>query len=489
MDIKAVFFTAYLWNMLGKLLVRGMGIFSTLILVRILDPSDFGIMALAMMVIGFFVVITDMGVNRYLILLEKPEKKDYDSAWTLNILLRALIVGAILLSSSKIGVFLDSVELEFVLNIIAVTCFFNVFQSIKLVELERNIDFKTINQIQVTAKIFSVTATVSSALYYESYFALLIGNATSTVLMLYLSYRYTRYYPKLNFNFTKQMFTFSFLLIVRNLVGYCRSQVDTLIVGKKFGEAALGEFNISRQFAILPQTEIVGPAMQPAFSLLSTLKKDKKAFMQKIYQGLFLIYSFITPCCIGLFMLAEPFVLTILGEKWSNTIPYIGYLGFLMFPFATQVILHALYDGMAKTKYSMLTDVFGLTAIILLVVFIDFETLDSFILGRVLIGAAALVLSLVLAKTIVGLSFRKMLTLSALPVICSAGLFFSLNYYMFEFNQSWLTLIVNVACGAFVYLGGYFILLKLLTVLNAKGWLCSLLPSPLLLFIKTGNYK
>jgi O-antigen/teichoic acid export membrane protein len=472
--------------MAGKTTVRSLGIVSTLILVRILGPEDFGIMALAMMVMGLFIVLSDVGINRYLILFDNPSKQDYDSAWTLNILLRLVILILVLFTSSYIAGFMGSSDLGFVLNVVAIFGFIGAFQSVDLIRLERNIDFKINNQIAVIAKVFAVILTVSCAFYYQSYMALLIGNGVSTMIMLALSYYFTGYRPTFRFTFDQQLFSFSSLLMLRNIVGFCRSTIDSLVVGKKFGEASLGEFNISRQFAILPLTEVIGPAMQPAFSAFSAIKDDRDKFKEKVYQSLFLIYSFIGPCSIGLYLLAEPFVLTVLGEKWQASIGYIDTLGFLMFPFATQLILHNLYDAFGKAKFSMLTDLYGLVCIALFVAMVSVPSVDFFIDVRVLIGLSSVLVSFVLAHLITGLSCQKILGLALVPISCSLLLLVFLQHFLLIFEAHYLTLLVNTLLGAIVYGLVYLSLCKALMCMPKAKWIMGLLPQPLYNFIHRG---
>ena len=489
MDIKKKFLMAYLWNMLGMLAVRSLGILSTLMLVRILGPEDFGIMALAMMVMGLFIVLSDVGINRYLILIEAPSKQDYDSAWTLNILLRFVVFILVLIASPYIAGFMALTELEFVLNVVAIIGLLSAFQSVELVRLERSINFKINNQIAITAKVFSVALTVSAAFYFKSYLALLMGSLVSAIITLGLSYYFTNYRPTFCFIFKKELFSFSILLMIRNLVGFSRSNIDTLVVGKKFGEASLGEFNISRQFAILPQTEIIDPAMQPAFSALASIKQDEEKFKEKIYQSLFMIYSFIGPCSVGLYVLAEPFVLTILGEKWSESIHYIGALGFLMFPFATQLIFHNVYDAFGKAKYSVLTDLYGLLCIGLFVAMFAVSSVNFFVDVRVAIGMSSLLLSFILAKFITGLSFQKIIGLAIIPIGCSSVLFIFLNQLMFVYEQNYLTLLINTLYGGFFYGLTFVLTCKLFTFSPYGKWIMTLLPQPIHNFVYKGTIR
>lgn len=476
MDTNRLFIHAYLWNTFGKFLVRGMGIISTLILVRILDPEDFGIMALAMMVSGFFIVVSDLGVNRYIILLDAPSKEDYDSAWTFNILLRLLVLSLIFFTSSYIAIYLENEDLTFVLNVVALTNFFSVLQSVKLIQFERELKFAVINKIQIATKVIAVSVTIGAAFYYKSYYALIIGTAVNVLITVVLSYAYTQYKPTINFTFKKEMFTFSFLLMLRNVVGYCRSQIDTLIVGKLFGGAALGGFNVARQFAILPQTEIIGPAMQPAFSLMSTLKNQPEKFKQKIYQSLLIIYSFIFPCGIGLFLLAEPFVYLVLGDKWSSTASYIGFLGFLMFPFATQMILHNVYDAFNKTKYSMFTDLYGLLLIILALKLLVFPSIEDFVIVRVCIGISSVFFSMILVKLITGLELIKLLKITLYPFIMSFIMAAIMDKWYIPSDQAIFELSLNAFWGAIIYIFFYVIFFKLFLIVFSDSWFVNLLP-------------
>ena len=329
------FIVAYFWNLLGKFTIRGMGIVSTLVLVRLLSPDDFGLVAISTMFIGFFTVLTNAGINRYLILQESLSDNIYHSAWTLNLILRAIALMLVFVSAVTISDYMQDDRLVFVIQAAGVVGFIDAFKSIELVKLEKAINFGAINKIQIIAKVFAITATISSAIYYRSYLALIIGNLVSTTCVVVMSYWFTNAKLKVNFNFDRKMFTFSSQIFLRNIVGYSRSQVDTLLVGRYFDTAQLGQFAISKQFAILPQSEIISPAMQPAFSLLSSIKNSKELFFTKVYQALFFIYIFVVPAAGGLFVLADSFVMAVLGPQWSAAADYIGVLAFLMLPFST----------------------------------------------------------------------------------------------------------------------------------------------------------
>ena len=341
---KRILFIAYLWNMFGKVIVRSLGVISTLILVRLLDPTDFGLVAVGMMIIGFFKVLSNAGINRYLILLDCPEDTDYDAAWTLNIILRALLLSFLALLASLLAQFFESPALEDIIYVMCVTQFFGSFRNVGMVKLERQLSYGKENKVLVVAKIVSFTVGLVAAFYFKNYYALLIGNIVNVVVDVVGSYMVITYRPKFNFNFSPEMFSYSKFLLIRNIVSYSRSQMDILLVGQHFGSAATGQFNVARQFSIMPQAEIIGPVMQPVFASLSKFKSEPKKLMLNSIQVLQICYLALIPCAFGMLAVAEPFTALVLGEKWLPVKDFIGILSFLMIVFVTQPILNNLYD-------------------------------------------------------------------------------------------------------------------------------------------------
>ena len=453
LTLKKTFLVAYLWNMAGKFVIQSLGILSTLVLVRLLSPEDFGIIAIAVMFIGLSAVLTDSGINRYLILLPNPTESDYDSAWTTNIVLRFFALTAAWLLAPSFATFMEIPEITTVVRVLALISFVETFTSIGMVKFQREMNFGPINRMAINAKIFAVVTTIVTAYYFRSYYALLAGTLVNSMIMLVQSYYFTKRPFSFVFSYNHDLLRFYLKLLLRNIVGYSRSQVDTLIVGKFFGNEAVGGYSIARQFAILPQTEIIGPAMQPNFSYLSSIKDKQVEFMDKAFQSLFLMYCFVIPSAFGLLHVAEPFVLVVLGEQWTEVIEYIGMLAFLMLPFCTQPLLHTVYDAKGKTGLSLFTDLFGLLLIIIVSLSFTMQATAEFVEYRVFVGIIALMFSIIMAKWLLAMSLTRFLLVLALPSALSFAMYLVLSHLSDElsFSNIYLDLIANAVFGAIIY--------------------------------------
>jgi O-antigen/teichoic acid export membrane protein len=471
--------------MAGKLVFRGISIISTLVLVRLLSPEDFGIMAISTMVIGLFAVLSSAGINRYIVMYDSPSEDIYNKAFTLNIILR--FVAFLMVSSIAyfIAEQMGNDALTLVIIMTAGASFLAAFRNIGLIRLEKELDFAPINKILVIAKVISTVVTLSLALVYRSYMALVIGTITIEVVTVILSYIYASYRPRLNFHFDKKMFSFSSFLLFRNIIAYSRSQVDVLLVGKKFGDEALGGFSIARQFAILPQTEIVAPAMQPAFSALSAMNKSPNVLRHKICQTLFSTYLLLVPAAAGLYLLAKPFVLVVLGENWLSVADYIGILAFLMIPFVTQAVLNIAYDNMGKTKLSFIVDLFGLAAIITTFMVLIPTSVEQFSTIRVLVGFCSLGLAVLFAKLFLKIKFRYFLKILSLPMIGAMVMAVVLYQLLTLIESPIVSLFLFSAVGVIIYTLCILLYIFIMLRIGSRSWLLNLFPTALFYHLKT----
>ena len=194
---------AFLWNLIGKWGVRSIGIVSSLLLIRLLAPDMFGVMALATIYIGLFEVFSHLGVNRYLIAQTELTDDDLNKAWTLNIGIRLLISLALMLSSGMISELVKDTRVQNVVIAIAIINFIGAFGNTALIRLEKAVNFKPINTLNIYVKVFSTVVTLTVAFFYPTYWALIAGNFTAMLSGLIGGYLLISYKPKLDFRVDK----------------------------------------------------------------------------------------------------------------------------------------------------------------------------------------------------------------------------------------------------------------------------------------------
>lgn len=480
---KKKVFVAYYWNMLGKLIVRSLGVVSTLILVRLLDPQDFGLVAIGMMLIGFFEVLSDAGINRYLILHPSPTDDDYNGAWTLNICFRFALLAILALLAPQAALLFENPNLVIVIYFMCLTQVIFSFRNIGMVKLEKQINYKTENKVLVTSKLVSFVVVLVCAFYLRNYFALLLATLVNVVTNVIGSYLVISYRPKLNFNFSSDMFSFSKFLLLRNVLSYSRSQMDILLVSKRFGDIATGQFSVARRFSVMPQSELIVPAMRPVFSGLSKFKEQPDKLLDNSLGLLFISYVLVFPCAFGLFAIAKPFTDLVLGEKWAEVSEFIGVLSFLMIIYVTQPILNIIYDMKGKVNCSFWADIFSIAILLFGFIALNIESVREFAQFRLVVAGITLCSMLMLAKYFVEVPILRFLNAMLLPVLSSCIMYFCIKALPLDASGSLTILLSSLAFGAAVYsfffwLGLFIVnryrlnsdLTKVIQLLPAKYW-------------------
>lgn len=395
MSVTNKIYIAYFWNMLAKFFIRGMGIFSTLILVRLLSPDDYGLVAIAGVVAGLFEVLTNFGVFRYLVIKENITDDDLHRAWSVNFIFKGGAMLLIFLMSPYIAGFLNEPEAVLAIRLTAVVYSVGLFYSIRTVAFHKALDFKKLNAIKIFAKITSTVATIICAFIFKNYYALIIGLFIHALADVVISHIVAPYLPKFMLKGSHEMFSFSKFIMVRNILGYSRSQADILLVGRFFGTDALGNYKVAQQFAIMPQTEILSPVMGPLIAGLAQVKSQMRLVYTKFYQLIFFFWSFVLASAIGLYFIADDFAAVVLGAKWLTAAPLLANLGFLMLPFITQPLLYNLYDLENKTKLSVFNDLVALT--LLLTCFYYFQPVNEIEFSHLRIEIGFIVLASIIA--------------------------------------------------------------------------------------------
>ncbi len=145
-------------------------------------PEDFGIIAMAMIVVGLVEVFSYLGVDLALIQRKEPTRDYYDTAWTINILQGALLTIFLLLVAPLIGSFFNEPRVVPVVQVLAFRALAVGFENIGTVAFRKELDFAKDFRFGVLKKLLTFTVTVSLALWLQNYWAIVAGLAGAPLL-------------------------------------------------------------------------------------------------------------------------------------------------------------------------------------------------------------------------------------------------------------------------------------------------------------------
>lgn len=343
-----------LWMMLLRLAERSIGLVSTLILARLLTPADFGLVAMATAVLALIELMGAFGFDIVLIQRKHAERVHYDTAWTFNLLFG--IATAILLIAMAVPAagFYHEPRLTWILIALSISALAQGFSNIGTVAFRKEMNFRKEFYFMVSKKLAAFVVTISLALTFRSYWALVGGIVTGKIVSVWISYRIHPYRPKFTLAGRHELFHFSKWLFISNLVLLIQNKADSFILGKTVGALGLGLYNVAGELAALPSTELIAPLNRAAFPAYAQLSSSLEDLRKKFLEIFGFIALVAIPASVGLASVADPVVRVLLGPQWVNAIPILQILAVCGLMSSLQSNLIVVITALGKPKANTL---------------------------------------------------------------------------------------------------------------------------------------
>ncbi|MBK6972783.1 MAG: lipopolysaccharide biosynthesis protein [Sterolibacteriaceae bacterium] len=322
------------WMVLLALVERSLGLISMLILARLLGPTDFGVVGMALSFIVMAQLMSTFGFDIALIHDQDATESHYHTAWTFNVLIGVVILLVMLAAAGPISAFYSHPEVFPVVCVLALGPLIGGLENIGVVAFRKDLDFRKEFLFQISRKIIGFCVTVPLAFWLRNYWALVAGTLAARLAGTAVSYLSHPFRPRLSFAKTASLLRFSGWLLLNNSLGFLKERLSDFIVGRQLGAGALGLYNVSYEFSHLPTTEIGAPinrALLPGFAKLSEPGAVQSAYVNAM--GMLAIVAI--PAAVGISAVAHFFIPVVLGGKWIDGVPLMEVLSisgaFLMF--------------------------------------------------------------------------------------------------------------------------------------------------------------
>lgn len=301
---------------------------SQVLLARLLDPADFGLVAMVAPVIGFVQVIADLGITQALVSAPGLRIRQINAFFWLNVSI-AIALAVVAAASAPLIAWLYG-EPRLVPVVLACSGLILV-SGVGLVQaalLNRQMRFGAIAAIDVTALLASVAAGVAAAAAGWGYWALIVaqaafGVATTGLVMACASWR--PYRPGWDGG-ALGLIRFGGAVTAANLVNYVNVSVDNVIIGSQLGKIPLGLYDRAWKLAVQPITQIQSPFNRVAIPILSRLAGDADAYRNAFLKMLQILLAFSMPVMICAAVTAVPLVELALGERWVAIAPLFAWM-------------------------------------------------------------------------------------------------------------------------------------------------------------------
>lgn len=340
MVFKQKALSAIKWSFLGQYAEQLVLFLISIALARLLEPRDFGLIAM----LGFFsaviMAIGDFGIGNGLIQKKNATDTDKSTVFWVTIamgLVMALIYWSI---AGWVADFYKEPQLKLIVQVSALAMVFDSFTGVQRVLIKKEIRFKRLAIIRACATLGAGVLGVVLAWMGCGVWSLVVQGMASTLLLSLGFWVGSSWRPSFCFSMAsiRSLAGFGLNLFGANFVDYVVGRFDSLLAGKLFAADLLGYYSRASSLTRLPVQYAIAGIQRTLFPLFASISDDKAQMEAAYRKATDIAGLWVFAISFGLAAVAEPLIGTVYGEKWKSAVPLLKILA-LSGPFLTWTMI------------------------------------------------------------------------------------------------------------------------------------------------------
>lgn len=318
----------FIWSIADRFFVNIGQLLVSIVLARILTPSDFGLVAMLYVFLAVSEVFVNSGMGSALIQRKNITDIDYSTIFVFNLIVSILIYILIFISSPLIANFYEKPQLIDLTRVLGITLIINAFGIVQRSYLQKVIDIKSLAKVNIIALTVSSVMAVFFALQGYGVWALVLQAIINSILSTFGLYYFSSQKVSLKFSWNSfnSLFKYSSNLLLAGLFAQLLQQVNSLVIGKTYAASQLGFYSQAKKFADSSSGTLSSILNIVTFPLFSLIQNDKER-MVSIFRKMIGLSAFITlPIMILIALLSNQIVHFLLGSRWSDAGPILMWL-------------------------------------------------------------------------------------------------------------------------------------------------------------------
>lgn len=327
-EIKKKTKNAVYWDFFSKFSTQGMQFLFSIILARILSPTEYGIIALPMVFLAVAQCFVNSGFSAALIRKSEITEKDLSTAFYFSVLVGIVCYIILYLLSPYIALFYNEPILCDLLKVTALSTILVPLQSVQYALLNRKLDYKTPAIIAFWSNL--ITGLVGIFLAYDGYgvWALVFQGISGNVFSLIAIWTVFKWRPRFIWSWDSFHYLFGFgsKILASGVIDALHDNIYPIVIGKYYSAKDLGLYNRALGYAKLPFTQINGMLDSISYPVLSRLQGDPNQLSSVFLRFLRINIFILCPVMLGLASLAYPLIIVMITEKWVMCVPFLQIL-------------------------------------------------------------------------------------------------------------------------------------------------------------------
>lgn len=312
------------WTGFSTAIRSGFQLLQLAFLGRLLAPSDFGLMAMAMVAIGFAQLFADIGISNAIIYRQDATDKELSSLYWLNIFASVVIFLLVWFLSPSAAAFYKDIRLTNLLRLTGVIFLIVPFGQQFQILLQKELKFNALAGIEIFSSVISAVTAVLTAFAGQGIYSLvwgqLVGALCRTLVLIIVGWKNWR--PSFGFSFKdiREYIEFGLYQMGERGINYFSWNLDKLLIGRLLGAEALGFYWVAYQLMLRPM-QILNPVItKVAFPLFSKIQNDNSRLRNGYLQLIEVIALVSMPVYFGMYAVSDSLVPLLLGQGWIDAV-------------------------------------------------------------------------------------------------------------------------------------------------------------------------
>ena len=304
------------------------GFIVSLVLARLLLPSEFGLIGMIAVFITIGKSLVDGGLTQSIIRSDSLDQIDFSTVFYFNLVTSIFIYFLVYICAPIIANFYDKSILIDLIRLYGISFIISALTAVQRARLTKNMEFKTLMLISLPSTLLGGVVGLVMAYFGYGVWSLVwsaLANSAGTSIQLWY---YSKWSPSLVFSKSKfkQHFSFGYKLTISDLLNAVFQNAYVIVIGKFFSASQVGFYTRAETLKQLPVTNISKALNKVTYPLFSSIKNDDER-LKRVYKQLMQTVVFvIAPVLTFMAILAEPLIRFLFTEKWLPAVPYFQIL-------------------------------------------------------------------------------------------------------------------------------------------------------------------
>ena len=334
--------SAVFWRSGSQIVAQLIAWTSTFLVIRLLHPEDYGLVAMASVVLAFLALMNGYGFASSLIQRETIGRREIRQVFGMLLLINLALALAQLALAPLAAAYFREPRVADLLRVQSVLYLFVPFTALPFALLSRELDYRKQGIANLAASTAGAIAALAMAIagfgVWTLVFAPIVLFAVKAIGLTWAARSLV--WPSFAFSGARAMITFGGALTITQFFWFLQSQADVFIAGRMLGAHQIGLYTTALFLAQILVSKFVPPLNDVAFATYSEMRREERPVAPAFANAARLILIVALPFYVGLAITAGPLVAAILGDQWLETVPLVRLLAIAM-PFLTLQILFA----------------------------------------------------------------------------------------------------------------------------------------------------